>query len=550
MTTTTESKVTPDEEEDEQQFQRARDEAEARRKRILEQAHGRLDVVTGVATTTTTETEDVVAGTGDHGGEEEGTESGGGGGGGVSSSTKHLSSGQAKLAAMRRRRYKKGTAAAAGGATGNETDATPTTTETTTTIPEPAVASEPTHKVTTPVEKEEEEEEEHVAATTTSHDEEPEEKKKYMGVAKMRRKMIKEKQMAAAAAAASDEHDATGPAAASSSSSTTTSTAAAAQRLYQKKRKAVYTLPILMHVVTIVLLFWVGLDLGLQQTRTETVLVHTGVAPVQDGLAIFRVSPSSSASSSLWSFFRTKSTSSLAGSEEQRSDLSAVVQDEFSDVTRERKPKNIDPLFGVDLDEYTAGPGLFMMAGRLAVRAHRINLALFYYFPVNTIRSMRDFVRQLIRMPPMLCLLALAIRQVVGKLLLGAKLPDKSDDDTEPGAGTGKDVMAMIKSFIMSFTARAFPTMVGLYDAFVHLRADMYVVVCGFLVGLAWNHMGGPGLLQASSGLLSERPEETIIPGIDTATIDATGEVFVPALEAADVTPPEATADVGMRDEL
>jgi len=227
------------------------------------------------------------------------------------------------------------------------------------------------------------------------------------------------------------------------------------------------------------------------------------------------------------------------------------VEDEFADFARERKTKNIDPLFGVDLDEYTAGPGLFMLAGRLAVRAHRINLALFYYFPVNTIRSMRDFVRQLIRMPPMLCLLALVIRQVVGKVLLGAKLPDKSEDDTEPGAGAGKDVMAMIKSFLMSFTARAFPTMVGLYDAFVHLRADMYVVVCGFLVGLAWNHMGGPAaLLDASSGLLSEQPKETIIPGIDTATIDATGEVFVPAFEAADATPPEATADVGLGDEL
>lgn len=518
-------------EHDEEQLQKAREQAEARRQRILEQAHGRLDLVAGVAAATTTTTtatttttgetmhQDVTGGAGDHhSGEEE--------------DTKHLS-GQAKLAAMRRRRYKKGAAAGAtpAAATVKETD-------TTTTVPEPAVAaSEPTPEATSV--EEEKEKEEHVAVTTTTaHDEEPEEKKKYMGVAKMRRKMIKEKQMAAAAA---DENDSTGQ---------TESSTASAQPLYtlnKKKRKAMYTLPILMHVVTIVLLFLVGLDLGLQQTRTETVLVHTGVAPVQSGLAILNVSPS-------LSLFRKSNTTTspatnLADSKEQHPDT--TVEDEFADITRERKTKNIDPLFGVDLDEYTAGPGLFMMVGRLAVWAHRINLAVFYYFPVNTVRSMRDFVRQLIRMPPMLCLLALAIRQVVGKLLLGAKLPDKSEDDTEPGgAGAGKDVMAMVKSFLMSFTARAFPTMVGLYDAFVHLRADMYVVVCGFLVGLAWNHMGGPALLDASSALLSERPEEAMVPGIDTATIDATGEVFVPAFEAADATPPEAVADAGLGDEL
>jgi hypothetical protein len=106
------------------------------------------------------------------------------------------------------------------------------------------------------------------------------------------------------------------------------------------------------------------------------------------------------------------------------------------------------------------GDGLYFTLARFAVRVHRWNLAIFYYGPRSFFVSLSSFVWSFKQTPPVLFLMAIIIRQIIGKVVLGAKLPDKIVDET----------------------AASF------YGVWTHLRSDMYVVLCGLLVGLAWSH--------------------------------------------------------------
>ena len=363
------------------------------------------------------------------------TVTGGGGGGSTSSS---------KLAAMRRRRFKK-----------KEPKDTAKDTAT------PEDEKKPAAETTTPDAPKEEEEDIVEEITTPGAAAMSESKpKKYMGVAKMRRKMIQEKKQ--------HEEDA----------KPTTSVAPGATQ----KKRSVDTLPIIMHAVVVVLLFVAGLDVGLQQGidygSDVVTVVETSWAPKEE-LRFLRLIPKS---------LRPALPSDEV--EEEKVEKHEIIreEDEFGDTTKEKEesPKeNIDPLFGLDLDKVTEGPGLLMFMGRLAVKAHRVNLAIFYYFPQRIIFFLYETFLQLLSLPPILCIIALTLRQVVGKTLLGAKLPDKPVDKSQH-----KDVMTMIKNFVTGFILKSFPTAASLYDGWVHLRADMYVVVCGLMVGLAWSHSG------------------------------------------------------------
>jgi xanthosine utilization system XapX-like protein len=133
----------------------------------------------------------------------------------------------------------------------------------------------------------------------------------------------------------------------------------------------------------------------------------------------------------------------------------------------------------------TRGTGLYFTLARFAVAVHRFHLSIFYYGPQRLFHALVTMVTPA---PPIFCLVAIVIRQFIGKTILGAKLPSKVDDETQH-----KDVMSMIKNFVVNFVLRAFPTAVTVYDVWTHLRADMYVVLCGFFVGIAFshNHMAG-----------------------------------------------------------
>jgi len=233
--------------------------------------------------------------------------------------------------------------------------------------------------------------------------------------------------------------------------------------------------PITMYIVTVLMLFLAGLDIGLQQNKIEYaltgVVVHDELAPKQELRILNIFSGWSSKKETPKSFETSDPLAYDAGAEEEF--------DADDDGTKKTDGENIDPLFQVDLDALTAGPGLFMMMGRFAVACHRLNLSVFYYWPLSMFAKMAS----LLQSPPMLCIIALAIRQAIGKTILGADLPAAVEDESQH-----KDVMSMVKSFVKNFILRAFPTAANLYDAWVHLRADMYVILCGLFVGIAWHH--------------------------------------------------------------
>jgi hypothetical protein len=345
-------------------------------------------------------------------------------------------SGAARLQAMRRRRFKK---------SGNkeeseETPSNPMTQETDDEVPE------------TP-----KEEPQSMAMQEEAVEETPgTETKKYKGVAAVRRQ--KAKQRAEAAAAATESSDQV--------------------TLPELKRLPINKLPIFMHILTILVLFVSGLQIGLNQPVHETVAVHrTLVVPQEHGIGI----------TTIFGGGKKGSNDAKALLQEELSvlDHDHIAGDEFAQKDRvddnESEP-NIDPLFGVDLDLYTRGDGILMVFGRFAVSLHRINLQIFYYLPMAIVGALISLPRKLLQTPPILFLLALMIRQV-GKRVLGAGLPEPDDKSSAK-----EDVLAMLKQGVMNFLASSFPNTVELYDAFTHLRADMFVILCGLFVGLAWSH--------------------------------------------------------------
>ena len=156
-----------------------------------------------------------------------------------------------------------------------------------------------------------------------------------------------------------------------------------------------------------------------------------------------------------------------------------VAQEEFIEQGKVHIP-NIDPIFQVDFDKLTEGGGLFNTLAKGAVHIHRMILQIFYHLPISILQTIVAIPRQLLATPPMLCMISLVVCQ--STKLIGAKLPEPSDKKDS------KDVLAMMKQGVMNFLAGMFPTVVSVYDVWTHLRSDMYVILCGVFVGLAYTH--------------------------------------------------------------
>lgn len=290
-------------------------------------------------------------------------------------------------------------------------------------------------------------------------------KKKYKGVAATRRQMLKEK-AAAQEQSAKDE-------------------LRTAKPLLAIKKK-VPTLPIYMHLFTILLFFGAGLILGTRHVVNERVTVHRHrLAPNEHGVGILRL------------YTNDYETSTKAGLQKKLDwdtsrgdDNSLGAGDEFAfdnDDDAAYVP-NIDPLFQLDLDKFTEGDSLFMVGARMAVAMHRLNLYFFYYLPLSIFNTLTRFPLKLLQTPPLLCIFALILRQFA-KRVLGATLPENPNSPkNHVSAAGGKDILAMIKQGVMSFLSSSFPTLVEVFDAFGHLRSDMFVILCGMFVGLAYNH--------------------------------------------------------------
>lgn len=402
----------------------ARAEAEARRERILEKGRERLKVVAGEIQVPATEEEAEQQNDGEY---------------------TTTSSGAKRMQAMRRRRFKKTAAQTkeAEDATSKETE--PSLPEESNEMPTPETTSA-SNSVTAPPPVHDYTVEGIAAATKTP-------KKKYKGVAKMRREMVKKKE---AAEVKENEPEAV---------STTT-----VPIIF--KKAPIPILPILFHFIAVVLLFLAGIDIGWNQVVYSDVVVYRELTLRTEGVGLMN----------RYKTFSFSKTIMLDPSKLQ--DMQEFVgEEEFVSIQEQEEVyiPNIDPIFKVDFDRLTQGGGLLNTLAKGAISGHRLLLRIFYYLPISILQTVVAIPQQLLTTPPMLCIISLVVRQ--SAKLIGAKLPDPAS-----GKKDGKDLLAMMKQGVMNYLAGMFPTVVSVYDVWTHLRSDMYVILCGVFVGLAYTH--------------------------------------------------------------
>jgi len=289
-------------------------------------------------------------------------------------------------------------------------------------------------------------------------------KKKYLGVARLRRQMIKKKKREG------DLLEVIGDSINDSSSPLVHVEPLASLPDPLKVR----ALPIYMHIITIFLLFFAGMDFSYQQEHNIR-QVHSELGIQKYGIALIQ--------RSLAPPLRHQNS----GSSIQRDFYvpSDQPSNEFLDVDIQDSAQNLDPLFRVDLDELTKGHGMTNALARAAVSVHRSIVWLVYMFPLSIVEVALRIPQALVRSPPTLCLVALVVRHVLGKGILGAGIPEPIKE-IEKGP---IDILALAKNFVTNSLTANFPTVVGVYDAFTHLRTDMYVLLCGVFSGFVWLHL-------------------------------------------------------------
>lgn len=410
--------------------ERAREEAEARRQRIIQGADERLGLVTGEKVKDEEPDEPQQA----------------------------KLSGSARLAAMRKRRFKKGAAAKKEDEGEDEEPAAEKPSDT-----GAEEVAESKVEASAQVETELVGHKDEASGTEQSKESEPsaeeafnQSQKKYLGVARMRRQKIKERQEA--------QQDAN----TTKSVEDIVSSEKVAHLAARKKRKII-ALPILMHFITTILLFLAGFDVGWQQNQILTATVHTELAPRQLGLKIVQRGSNR--------FVDKLSRWSGNGSEAAE----PLLEDEFAEpkgIDASSEVENIDPIFRIDLDKLTEADTLINRIARVAIFLHRLIFKAIL-MPVTIAKNLISGFTQLSTIPPLLCLVAIFIRQFVGKMVLGAKLPDIQPKDEKEE----KDVVSMGKNFVKGFITNAFPKVFSVYDVWTHMRTDMFVVLCGLIVG-------------------------------------------------------------------
>ena len=260
-------------------------------------------------------------------------------------------------------------------------------------------------------------------------------------------------------------------------------------------------LPIFLYLLTTLLLFLAGVDVGLQHAD-ESILVNRDFAPSQ--FSIQKLNPWGGSNGPIKDL--DSDMDSYAGSQ-------IGDQDEFDTVEDNANPEyvpNIDPLFRVDLDELTKGPGVLNQLARGAVKVHRLILFFLWELPLQVF----SLPRQLLQYPPVMCLVALTIRQILGKIVFGAKLPDAIEEDVRNNKEI-TDILAMIKNAVKNTVIGTFPTAVSIYEGFQFLKTDMYVMLCGVFVGLLYSTWTLGNVDGMSSASLDETEDLVDVPNPD-----------------------------------
>ena len=503
----------------------ARERAEARRRRILEKSKDRLSVVSGTEKLkATTEPEasakdtvdNIVAATADaadannvkaetpvEGSSNDEVAAKKDNVSNVSES-KEVSKGSSRLAQMRRRRYKKNTTPAAAPAT-TETTADSTTTATAAgasnespvanVVNEEKAKEEPSNKAKN---------DDKPASSTTDNED-----RKYLGVVKMRRKMLAEKKASEEAAQA-----------AKSVSKKSTSSVTASK--LKKDKKAVISLrPILVEFVTIIFLFLAGFDVGVQNhvvVNQEVPTIHDTFSINDSGIGAMKLvgGGKDGALSKSPDAIMSQDPFDLLDIEEEHGEFEDSSKPMGASSTSSTKEPNIDPVFGVDFDELTQGGGIFMSLVRAAVSIHRMLTYFFFLLPMSFITSLLALPKRIMVNPPILFLCSITIRYL-GKHVLGGSIPDldkmleaeiSDNDGMKPkesvAEGIAKtDFASMGTNFVKNFFKTNFPKLVLVYTIFTDARSDMFVVFCGFFLGLVL-----PSDLLGWSGTVTSVSEE------------------------------------------
>lgn len=475
----------------------AKARAEARRRRILEASQTRMNVVSGLPTssskTTPSTTTDATAEDDGEGQQTADTQLG---------EMEEMSPAQ-KIAQMRRRRY--------GKKTENSTATTEQQQE------ETLVDDEHNQKVTSnemeadDINKQENmddenmEQKDELESDEVVPQEEEESKdsssKKYLGVAKMRRMKLAEKK-------AAEEAAFTRVPTASSSSAIPPETKA---RILASKQ-SVKTLPAVLQLVTVILLFLSGLDVGIQNhvvAKQNVPYLHENLSYQDHGIGAF-----------------VKFTQRQKEKNAFQEDTNRIVVEDYSHsddaefeehydtakpagASTASKVSNIDPIFGVDFDALTTGTGFFYTCARFAVSVHRTLYHFFYTVPMSILQSILSIPKKMFTHPPIMFLCAILIR-FLGKHVLGGNIPDvkemvEADENMDKAhaasTGTGAaaadnkmggavdklastNFMAMGGNYVKNYMKDSFPKATLAFTMFKDARADMLVVLCGFFVGL------------------------------------------------------------------
>lgn len=456
----------------------AKARAEARRRRILEASQTRMNVVSGLPTSANkSASTDNNASAANRDEDEVGT--------GESSAAQ-------KVAQMRRRRYGKKTE------TSTDQPQQKGMSEDNTTNNHKKEEESPKETETVPINHQENDSGETVQEKEQDEDE-SKGSKKYLGVAKMRRMRLAEKKAAEEAAFSSS----------TVSSSTTISPEMKAKILASKN--TVKTLPALLQLVTVILLFLCGLDVGIQNhvvMKQNVPYLHENLSYQDHGIGVFVK----------WTHRKNEKTvfqeDVNRGVIEESQSEDTEFEEYESDPTKPAgastasKVSNIDPVFGVDFDALTAGTGLFYTFARFAVSVHRTFYRLFYTIPMSFLQSILSIPTKLFTHPPIMFLCAILIR-FLGKHVLGGNIPDVKDmveaDENMDKAhatntGTGAtaenkmggavdklastNFMAMGGNYVKNYMKDNFPKATLAFTVLKDARADMLVVLCGFFVGL------------------------------------------------------------------
>ncbi len=557
--------------------EKARQKAEARRQRILAKSAERMDVVSGLVpkggsgnddddeepatVRVNAVVEEVVDDPVESSAAAENDNNPSSSGGGSSK-------GARRMAAMRRRRYQNKKKESDETTTNNDDnegkadDAAVVTKDAAEEEEEDKESSEPALQEEEPPAAESTEEE---SPSSLSSSEEP--KKKYMGVARMRRKIIKEEKAKRIAEleAASDPIDA---AAAMATLGMTASmiregsgsvvgevdlSEVAIKTLRGKKKWWKLMFPpmsLVPRLVTLMLLFMAGLDVGLEPHRarnaTDTAGMNSGVGgdnliyhvdtsftkPWEYGMGgkarhMMGMKEAAPPTAMPTSFSRegfcvsgdigddgecvTLSTSNekeRSGKEKLMSKLTSKnnEEDEFADGSRPKgvstsefdddeetySPPVIDPIFQVDLDALLQNsqlPAPINFAAKFAIGFHRMWVRYLWTVPTSVLKSIlyspKTLVTSWMANPPVFLFISLLIR-LLGKVLAG-KTPSLSEEEDEKSQGKSDnmDILGKLKDTAMNYATSSFPkTILVLKTLKEVVTVDMYVILCGLLVGL------------------------------------------------------------------